>query len=134
MNFINYIKTHKKSVEKVLVITGATLLVLSGLFWNLYSDLALKAKSQQLFIGLLTSIVGGVLVYIGNSVNNFDVKIPGLVSIGCGIVLGIGNIVYLLVEGLPGLSIISFIFVLIAIISTSCGLALQITRLIKNEE
>ena len=76
-----------KTLEKAFFIGGAIVLLAVGLFWNLFSDITLKKGSGDLFIGLLTCVIGGILILIGTTINNFDVKIKG-------IVLEVGGILY----------------------------------------
>ena len=119
-----------KTAEKLTLLGGGTLFALFGLIWNLNADISLNSTSSLLFIGLLTAVVGGVLIYVGTTFNTFDVKLKGLILIGVGIVLGIGNIIFLLVGPvtLNALSIVSLIFMIIGVVLSTAGIALQIYR------
>jgi hypothetical protein len=131
-----------KKIERILLFVGAVVLAAGGLFWNLYTDLNFKdlslpvsSVSGLLFIGLLTSIVGAVLIFVGYTINNFDVKIPGLVLIGAGVVLGLANLIWLFVGGIyRTYCIVSIICDVIGIGACGTGFAFQIVRLVKNEE
>ena len=119
-----------KTAEKLTLLGGGTLFALFGLIWNLNADISLNSTSSLLFIGLLTAVVGGVLIYVGTTFNTFDVKLKGLILIGVGIVLGIGNIIFLLVGPvtLNALSIVSLIFMIIGVVLSIAGITLQIYR------
>lgn len=126
-----------KTLEKLALSGGATLFALFGLIWNLNADIKHNSTSSLLFIGLLTAVVGGVLIFVGSTFNTFDVKTKGLVLISVGIVLGIGNIIYLLVGpvSLSGLSIVVLVFMIIGTILSITGLVLQVyRRIVKYDE
>lgn len=126
-----------KTLEKLALSGGATLFALFGLIWNLNADIKHNSTSSLLFIGLLTAVVGGVLIFVGSTFNTFDVKTKGLVFISVGIVLGIGNIIYLLVGpvSLSGLSIVVLVFMIIGTILSITGLVLQVyRRIVKYDE
>lgn len=126
-----------KTLEKLALSGGATLFALFGLIWNLNADIKHNSTSSLLFIGLLTAVVGGVLIFVGSTFNTFDVKTKGLVLISVGIVLGIGNIIYLLVGpvSLSGLSIVVLVFTIIGTILSITGLVLQVYRkIVKYDE
>lgn len=126
-----------KTLEKLALSGGATLFALFGLIWNLNADIKHNSTSSLLFIGLLTAVVGGVLIFVGSTFNTFDVKTKGLVLISVGIVLGIGNIIYLLVGpvSLTGLSIVVLVFMILGTILSITGLVLQVyRRIVKYDE
>ena len=126
-----------KTLEKLALSGGATLFALFGLIWNLNADIKHNSTSSLLFIGLLTAVVGGVLIFVGSTFNTFDVKTKGLVFISVGIVLGIGNIIYLLVGpvSLSGLSIVVLVFMIIGTILSITGLVIQVyRRIVKYDE
>lgn len=126
-----------KTLEKLALSGGATLFALFGLIWNLNADIKHNSTSSLLFIGLLTAVVGGVLIFVGSTFNTFDVKTKGLVLISVGIVLGIGNIIYLLVGpvSLSGLSIVVLVFMILGTILSITGLVLQVyRRIVKYDE
>lgn len=126
-----------KTLEKLALSGGATLFALFGLIWNLNADIKHNSTSSLLFIGLLTAVVGGVLIFVGSTFNTFDVKTKGLVLISVGIVLGIGNIIYLLVGpvSLSGLSIVVLVFMIIGTILSITGLVFQVyRRIVKYDE
>ena len=126
-----------KTLEKLALSGGATLFALFGLIWNLNADIKHNSTSSLLFIGLLTAVVGGVLIFVGSTFNTFDVKTKGLVLISVGIVLGIGNIIYLLVGpvSLTGLSIVVLVFMILGTILYITGLVLQVyRRIVKYDE
>lgn len=126
-----------KTLEKLALSGGATLFALFGLIWNLNADIKHNSTSSLLFIGLLTAVVGGVLIFVGSTFNTFDVKTKGLVLISVGIVLGIGNIIYLLIGpvSLSGLSIVVLVFMILGTILSITGLVLQVyRRIVKYDE
>lgn len=126
-----------KTLEKLALSGGTTLFALFGLIWNLNADIKHNSTSSLLFIGLLTAVVGGVLIFVGSTFNTFDVKTKGLVLISVGIVLGIGNIIYLLVGpvSLSGLSIVVLVFMILGTILSITGLVLQVyRRIVKYDE
>ncbi len=126
-----------KTLEKLALSGGATLFALFGLIWNLNADIKHNSTSSLLFIGLLTAVVGGVLIFVGSTFNTFDVKTKGLIFISVGIVLGIGNIIYLLVGpvSLSGLSIVVLVFMILGTILSITGLVLQVyRRIVKYDE
>lgn len=133
ISFFKSIKenTTKKSLEKTFLLLGGLTFALFGLFWNLYSDIALKASSSNLFIGLLTAIVGGVFIFVGSTINSFDVKIKGIVFNSVGIALGLGNIIYLLVSNINNFipfAIVTLVFMIIGTALSIAGLTLQVLR------
>ena len=123
-------KAHIKLIEKIALYVGAGLLIALGLVWNLYADIVLKSGSGPLFIGLITSIVGGVLIFVASVINSFDVKIKGLIIECVGILLGIGNIVYFIVgvKPLGRFGIITLIGVSIGALVSLGGFTIQIVR------
>lgn len=140
--FIAFIKesfSSKKGIEKLLLYVGATILVIIGLIWNIYSDTKLNVGSQWLFFGLLTGIAGSVFIYVGSTMNNFDVKITGLVLNFVGCALGIASIFVPMVyalnnKGINGMIIVFMIFNAIGAFAALGGTILQLLRYLSGDD
>ncbi len=137
-----YFKTMTlKKLEKLLLTVGALIILIISLIWNVYGDTVLKIYVAWLILGLCTGVAGGIFTLVGSHFNSFDIKPIGLVFIGVGSVLTLGNIfpyIYILINAKSmfassisysaGMIIVFLVFNVLSVISTIGGYVLQIYR------
>lgn len=147
-SFVNYFKSMTmKKLEKLLLTLGSLIILIVSLIWNIYGDTVLKIYVAWLILGLCTGVAGGILTLVGAHFNSFDIKKSGLILIGVGSVLSLGNCftyIYVLInaKSMFATSIdysagVIVTFLVFNILSFACmigGYVLQIIRKAKNIE
>lgn len=145
-SFVQYFKTLTlKKLEKLLLTVGALIILIISLIWNVYGDTTLKIYVAWLILGLCTGVAGGIFTLVGTHFNSFDIKPIGLVFIGVGGVLTLGNMfpyIYILINAKSmfassisysaGMIILFLVFNVISFLCTIAGYVLQIYRKTHN--
>ena len=89
---LTWFKANNRKIEKISLLVGSLILLVIGLFYNIYADIALNISVGYLIFGLLTTIAGGTLMLVGLYLNLFDVNYKGLALVTGGYLLSIFNI------------------------------------------